>query len=118
MGAAGRKIAPLEVGIVYSRGPSYFLAVGIGVVMNDDGRIIRVDEQSRLRYEAERGISVVMLAKAWRISAGKLDALFRQHVVSPEALEIQRARPPKIDPPIKPSNGNPKEGRVWMPTES
>lgn len=86
-----RAPGPFEIGVVYRRGPAFFLAVSDRLLISMKGGAVQ-ELRPITRYDAVRSISVSELCVTWGITLDQLDATVMRYLAPSQDAVKTRPR--------------------------
>ncbi len=84
-------MAHYEIGMVYRKGETYYLAVGRQLILAGSGGKVRSFECTD-RFERAKSVSVALLCQTWGISTAELDFI-TSHYLSPLPRDEKKLKP-------------------------
>jgi len=84
-------MAGFEIGVVYKKGPRYFIAVSDALLVNGNKGLVSEVRPYGANYDTVRSISVEDICDHWDISLDQFDVLMSAYLTPPET-EV-KARP-------------------------
>lgn len=92
-------MAHYEIGMVYRKGETYYLAVGRQLILTGNGGKVRSFECTD-RFERAKSVSVAVLCKTWGISTAELDFITR-HYLSPLPRDEKTLKPTRVSEKVE-----------------